>query len=163
MLTAAVVTTETTASATMVTTTAATIAIVKTTLFAALTLRFGTALILAFRAGTKLRSTIFAAVVATITATATTAAAIVLATTVTTAIATFVTTTFAGTFVLARSRCCGGLFGSVAGKKAFQPAEETGFFGFSHGGRGLRLEGTRLFATFAELLLALTELLAAFA
>jgi len=151
----------------MVTTTAATIGIVKTAWLAALPLRFWTALVLplAFRAGTKLRTTIFAAVVAAITATTTTAAAIVLATTVTTAIATFVTTTFARTFVLARSRCCcgGGLLSSVAGKEAFQPAEETRFFGFGHGRRGLRLERARLFATFAELFLALTKLLTAFA
>jgi hypothetical protein len=164
ILTAAVVTTETTATATMVTATASIITAVETALFTALALLLGATLILAlaFWTGTELLwATIFTTVVTAITAT-TASTAMGLAATVATAIAAFVATTFAGAFVLTWGRCSHGLLSRVTGEKAFQPAKETRLFGFDDGGCGLRLKRA-LLTTFAKLLFALTELFAAFA
>ena len=164
LATAAIVTTETTATATMMTATAAVISAVETALFTALALLLGATLILAlaFWAGTELLwATIFTTVVTAITAT-TASTAMGLATTVATAITAFVTTAFAGTFILTRGWCCHGLFRRVTGEKTFQPAEEGRLLGFDDGGCGLRLKRA-LLTTFAKLLFALTELFAAFA
>ena len=158
---AAVVATETPASTTVMTAATAAIIVIETALLAALTVLFWAALILAFRARTKLRATVFAAVITTITAT-TASAAMLLATTVTTAIAAFITSAFAGTFVLLRGWCGLGLHCGIATEKTFQPTKEAGFFGFGDGGRGFWLKRA-LLTTFAGLLLALTEWFAAFA
>jgi hypothetical protein len=88
----------------------------------------------------------------------------VLAAAISTAVAAFVTTTFAAlTFVLALGRRVWSLLGSITAEEAFQPAEEAGFFGFGHGGCGLRFKCALLATWFAGLFFARTELLAAIA
>lgn len=141
------------------TTTAAAITIVVTALFAAMTMRIGVRaaliLALAFRAGTKLRATVAAAI------TAATAASTLMVMTTAAAIAV-VTTTFAGTFFLALFGLGLGLFGGIATEEAFQPAEEAGFFGFGNGGCGLGFE-CALFTTWLAGLLTTWFAFAAFA
>ena len=164
----AVVTTETTTTAAMMAATATTIAVVEAALFAAVTLLIGVraALILAFWAGTELRTTVATAIIATITAAtasaaATAAATIVLAAAISTAVAAFVTTTFAAvTLVLALGRSCWSLLGGVTTEEVLQPAEEARFLGFDDCGCGFRFERA-LFATSAELFFALAGLFAA--
>jgi len=140
----------------MMTTTATTIAVIKATLFAAVTMLFGirTALVLilalAFWAGAELRTTVATAIVAAITAataSTTAASAIILAATVATAIAAFVTTAFAaGTFVLTSGWGRRSLLRGIAAEQTLQPTEKARFLGFGNGGRGLRFKRA-LFAT----------------
>jgi hypothetical protein len=113
---AAVITTETTPSATMVTTPTATVATVETTIAVAL---FAT-LALAFGVAAELWATVFTAVVATVTAA--TASTAMLGTAALTA--AILTTTFTGTLILALSRFGLGLLGRISTEEAFQPIEE---------------------------------------
>lgn len=143
----------------MMTATAATIRVVEATWFAALTALVGVraALVLAFWATAKLRTTVAAAIVAT-TASAT---ATLVAAAISTAVAAFVTTTVAAlAFVLALGRSGRSLCSRVAAEESFQPAEEAGFLGFDGGRRWLRFEGALLTALFAELFFTLAGLLA---
>jgi hypothetical protein len=151
----------------MVTTTATAIAVVETTMFAAVTVLLGVwaalVLALAFWAGAELRATVATAIVATVAA-ATASATMVLAATVTTAVTAFVTTAFAAlSLILTLGRCGRSLLGRVTTEESLQPTEETRFLGFGDGGRGFRFERALLAAWLAGLLLARAESFAAIA
>ena len=100
--------------------TAATIAVVETTLFAAVTVRLGVRAAVAFWAGAELRTAVSAAVITAITAaTASATATMLLATAISAAVAAFVTTAFAAlTLILALVRSGRSLLGGVTAEEA---------------------------------------------